>query len=137
DRSPVLEWRRFVPRIVPYPHPALRYVSRPLVRIDEELHATVRSMFDLMYEARGIGLAANQVGLPFRFFVLNLTADPEQRAQAEGRYPGDAELLRRLDAMTGPSLDLAQPEPVPDVAPPPPPAPDPAAGVAAGHPAAG
>ncbi len=39
---------------------------------------TVRRMFDLMYDARGIGLAANQVALPFRFFVLNLTADPEQ-----------------------------------------------------------
>jgi peptide deformylase len=38
-------------------------------------------MFDLMYAARGIGLAANQVALPFRFFVLNLTADPEQKDQ--------------------------------------------------------
>ena len=38
-------------------------------------------MFDLMYEAKGIGLAANQVGLPFRFFVLNLTADPEQKEE--------------------------------------------------------
>jgi peptide deformylase len=36
-------------------------------------------MFDLMYAAKGIGLAANQVALPFRFFVLNLTADPEQK----------------------------------------------------------
>ena len=35
-------------------------------------------MFELMYAAKGIGLAANQVALPFRFFVLNLTADPEQ-----------------------------------------------------------
>src|SRR5262245_10841022 len=38
-------------------------------------------MFDLMYEARGIGLAANQVAIPRRFFVLNLTADPEQKDQ--------------------------------------------------------
>jgi peptide deformylase len=68
-----------VPRIVPYPHPALRYLSRPVSQIDDELRATVRSMFDLMYESRGIGLAANQVALPFRFFVLNLTADPEQK----------------------------------------------------------
>jgi peptide deformylase len=36
-------------------------------------------MFELMYEARGIGLAATQVALPWRFFILNLTADPEQR----------------------------------------------------------
>src|SRR5262245_27072922 len=38
-------------------------------------------MFGLMYESRGIGLAANQVALPFRFFVLNLTADPNQPDQ--------------------------------------------------------
>jgi peptide deformylase len=49
-----------------------------VTQIDAELHATVRTMFELMYEARGIGLAANQVALPFRFFILNLTSDPEQ-----------------------------------------------------------
>ena len=32
-----------------------------------------------MYEARGIGLAANQVVLPYRLLVINVTADPEQR----------------------------------------------------------
>jgi peptide deformylase len=64
--------------IVNFPHPALRYSSRPVTEIDDGLHATVRAMFDLMYAAKGIGLAANQVALPFRFFVLNLTADPDQ-----------------------------------------------------------
>ncbi len=39
----------------------------------------VREMFDLMYQAKGIGLAANQVDLPYRLFVINLTADPQQR----------------------------------------------------------
>ena len=68
-----------MPRILPYPHPALRYMSRPITQIDDALRSSVRTMFDLMYEARGIGLAANQVGLPFRFFVLNLTADPDQK----------------------------------------------------------
>ena len=38
----------------------------------------VREMFELMYASKGIGLAANQVGIPLRFFILNLTADPEQ-----------------------------------------------------------
>jgi len=50
-----------------------------VVQIDDALRGTVREMFSLMYAARGIGLAANQVSLPFRFFVLNLTADPEQK----------------------------------------------------------
>ena len=69
--------------IVNYPHPALRYSSRPVTQIDDELRATVRSMFELMYAAKGIGLAANQVALPFRFFILNLTADPEQKDQEQ------------------------------------------------------
>ncbi len=45
--------------------------------------ASVRAMFDLMYAAHGIGLAANQVALPFRFFILNLTADPAQPDQEQ------------------------------------------------------
>lgn len=72
-----------MPRIVPYPHPSLRYESRPVERIDDDLRASVRAMFDLMYEARGIGLAANQVALPYRFFILNVTADPEQKDQEQ------------------------------------------------------
>jgi peptide deformylase len=35
-------------------------------------------MFDLMYESRGVGLAANQVDLPLRLFVVNLQSDPEE-----------------------------------------------------------
>ncbi len=69
--------------IVHYPHPSLRFHSRPITQIDDALRATIRAMFDLMYAANGIGLAANQVGLPFRFFVLNLTADPEQRNEEQ------------------------------------------------------
>jgi len=68
-------------RIVNYPHPALRYQSRPVTQIDADLRAIVHEMFGLMYAARGVGLAANQVALPYQFFVLNLTADPEQKDQ--------------------------------------------------------
>jgi len=64
--------------IVNYPHPALRWKSKPIKSISPKLHDTVRTMFDLMYEARGIGLAANQVALPYRLFVINLTADPNE-----------------------------------------------------------
>jgi peptide deformylase len=41
----------------------------------------VREMFDLMYEAKGIGLAANQVDLPYRLFTINLESDPQARDQ--------------------------------------------------------
>lgn len=77
-----LSWSHLV-RIVPYCHPALRYESRPVTQIDDRLRSTVREMFELMYDSRGIGLAANQVALPFRFFVLNLTADPDRADQEQ------------------------------------------------------
>ncbi len=63
--------------ILPYPHPALRWKSKPILEINDDLRRVVAEMFELMYAAKGIGLAANQVGLPYRLFILNLSADPE------------------------------------------------------------
>ncbi len=64
--------------IVHYPHPALFWKSQDISRIDDALRATVEEMFELMYKARGIGLAANQVALPWRFFIINITGDPKE-----------------------------------------------------------
>ncbi len=64
--------------IVPYPHPTLRHKSKPIRRVDAELRKIVEEMFELMYEAKGIGLAANQVDLPIRLFIVNLTSDPKE-----------------------------------------------------------
>ncbi|MGV3485908.1 MAG: peptide deformylase [Planctomycetaceae bacterium] len=58
-------------RIVQYPHPTLRYHSKPIRRVDAELRAIAAQMLDRMYEAEGVGLAANQVDLPLRLFVVN------------------------------------------------------------------
>jgi len=63
--------------IITYPHPTLRRVSKPLRRVDADLRKQIREMFELMYAAKGIGLAANQVDLPLRFFIVNLEAKPE------------------------------------------------------------
>ncbi|MEX0866645.1 MAG: peptide deformylase [Pirellulales bacterium] len=63
-------------RIVEYPHPALRHVSKSIKRVDGELRDIVREMFEIMYEAKGVGLAANQVELPLRLFVCNVESDP-------------------------------------------------------------
>lgn len=64
-------------QIVTYPHPTLRHKSKPIRRVDAELKQIVAEMFDLMYQAQGVGLAANQVDLPIRLFVANEKADPE------------------------------------------------------------
>jgi peptide deformylase len=69
-------WSNPALQIIEYPHPTLRRVSKPLQRVDAELHTIIRQMFDLMYEHKGIGLAANQVNLPYRLFVANLKSDP-------------------------------------------------------------
>lgn len=63
-------------RIVKYPHPTLRHKSKPLRRVDGSLKKMIRQMFDLMYENEGIGLAANQVDLPYRMLVMNVQGDP-------------------------------------------------------------
>lgn len=62
-------------QIIKYPHPTLRHKSKPLRRVDRELAGLIAKMFDLMYEHHGIGLAANQVDLPYRLFILNLESD--------------------------------------------------------------
>jgi len=64
-------------KIISYPHPTLRHKSKPLKRVDAKLKETVHEMFELMYEANGVGLAANQVDLPFRLFVVNLSASAD------------------------------------------------------------
>jgi peptide deformylase len=65
--------------IVLHPHPALRWKSQEVTRIDADLKDMVRQMFDLMYQAKGIGLAANQVALPYRLFVINPTGDSSDK----------------------------------------------------------
>jgi peptide deformylase len=72
-------------KIVHYPHPSLRHPAVPLTSIDEKLRNVASKMLELMYEHRGLGLAAPQVGVPFQMFVANYAGDPEQR-QLEGVY---------------------------------------------------
>jgi peptide deformylase len=68
-------------RIVKYPHPALRHISKPLLRVDSGLKAMVRQMLDLMYAQEGVGLAANQVELPYRLIVMNIKSDPAAKEE--------------------------------------------------------
>jgi peptide deformylase len=67
--------------VVHHPHPALRWKSREVTRIDAELRHMIAEMFELMYEHRGIGLAANQVALPYRLFVINPTGDAAEKSE--------------------------------------------------------
>lgn len=57
--------------LVEYPHPALLRRAKPLARLDDAIADAVERMFEIMYTAEGIGLAANQVALPYRIFIVN------------------------------------------------------------------
>jgi peptide deformylase len=63
-------------KIVHYPHPALRHAAKPVSSIDKDLHLQIGRMMELMYDAKGLGLAAPQVALPFQLLVMNITGDP-------------------------------------------------------------
>jgi len=67
--------------IVLHPHPALRWKSKEVSRIDAELKEMIAQMFELMYSSKGIGLAANQVALPYRLFIINPTGKREEKDQ--------------------------------------------------------
>ncbi|MFO0014347.1 MAG: peptide deformylase [Planctomycetota bacterium] len=63
--------------LITYPHPTLRYPAKPLARVDAHLKTLVSEMFDIMYEHRGVGLAATQVNVPIRLFIANPSGEKE------------------------------------------------------------
>lgn len=65
--------------IVHYPDPVLRRRAKPVDRVTDEVRAVARRMIALMHEAEGIGLAANQVGLPWRIFVAHVPHSDDPR----------------------------------------------------------
>jgi peptide deformylase len=61
--------------IVKYPEPVLQRPAAPVTEFDEELRTLVDDMFESMYAAQGIGLAAPQVGVSKRITVLDLSLE--------------------------------------------------------------
>lgn len=66
-------------QVILYPHPTLRHISKPVKRVDAELRDMIAQMFELMYAHEGVGLAANQVDLPYRLFIANPSGDPKNK----------------------------------------------------------
>lgn len=63
-------------KIIHYPDPRLKKISQPVGEIDAALRALADRMFELMREHKGVGLAAPQVGMNIRMFVMNHTGEP-------------------------------------------------------------
>ena len=65
--------------ILTLPDPRLRLVSQPVGAIDAEIQGLVADMFETMYDAPGIGLAAIQIGVPRRVITLDLAKKDEEK----------------------------------------------------------
>jgi peptide deformylase len=87
--------------ILEVPDPGLRAVAAPVSEVDGSIRATLADMFETMYAARGIGLAATQVGIEKRLVVIDLQ-EPEEEGGEPVRKPAafvNPELLWVSDEM--------------------------------------
>lgn len=64
--------------ILHFPDPRLRTVARPVAAVDARIQRLVDDMFETMYAAPGIGLAATQVNVHQRLLVLDVSEDKSQ-----------------------------------------------------------
>lgn len=82
-----------VRKITEYPAEVLAKVGQPVTKFDDELAALCADMYDTMYDAEGVGLAAPQIGLNLRLFVMDcdgvklIAANPEILS-SEGEQTG-------------------------------------------------
>lgn len=64
--------------ILEFPDPRLRTVAKPVAVVDERIRQLVADMFETMYEAPGIGLAASQINVHERVVVIDVSEDKSQ-----------------------------------------------------------
>lgn len=110
--------------ILHFPDPRLRTVAQPVTTFDAELKTLVSDMFETMYEAPGIGLAATQVDVHKRLLVMDISedkSDPKvlinpEILQSEGEeemdegclsVPGYYETVRRADKVRVRAQDVS------------------------------
>lgn len=90
-------------KILTYPDPRLKEVSRPVEKFDENLKKLSEDMLETMYDANGIGLAAPQVGELQRFLVI----DTRPRDEKGRRYNYDE--MTELEQKVSQPLMIANP----------------------------
>ncbi|MFL5243256.1 MAG: peptide deformylase [Gemmataceae bacterium] len=88
-------------KIVQYPHPSLRHVAKPLTAIDKKVLVYAEQMLELMYEHRGLALAATQVVLPFRMIVMNVSDDTDKRDPSNAVVAINPMILERKGSIEG------------------------------------
>jgi len=64
-------------QILEFPDPRLRKVATPVTVFDEKLEVLIEDMFETMYEAQGIGLAATQINVHERLLVIDVSEEKD------------------------------------------------------------
>jgi peptide deformylase len=77
--------------IVEYGHPALRAKGRRIEKIDDRIRKLAEDMIDTMNDASGVGLAAQQVGLPLQLCVIDVLDADEPGDMIVNGEPADLE----------------------------------------------
>lgn len=65
--------------IITYPHPILREKAKKITRFDDELRVLVADMVETMFDAPGVGLAANQIAVPRQVVVIDRSTSPDKK----------------------------------------------------------
>jgi peptide deformylase len=113
-----------VHEILVWPNPVLKQKARPVAKVDDSVRTLIKDMFESMYAADGVGLAASQIGVLKNVIVLDTTPrQPSSKAVAmvnpeiltlEGKcsfkegclsVPGEAEEVERAAIVTARYLD--------------------------------
>jgi len=114
-----------VREILTYPHDLLRTPAEPVAEVNDEIRQLVEDMGETMYAAEGVGLAANQIGVLKRIFVIDLAGEDEPsdlkvfinpeilemdgtQSMAEGclSFPGARENIKRAERVRVRALGL-------------------------------
>ncbi len=66
-------------KIITVPDETLRKISDPIENVDKDEKRLINDLFETMYQNKGIGLAAIQVGIPKRVIVLDVSKDDEKK----------------------------------------------------------
>lgn len=109
--------------VLHFPDPRLRKKAEPVAHIDDNIRKFVEDMYDTMEDEKGVGLAATQVGVHQRIFVMDVSEERNQRICAinpelisstgtqvefEGclSYPGVFDKVERAEKVHFKALDI-------------------------------
>ena len=98
-------------RITQYGEPILRKVGEPITQFDNALAELAENMIETMYDANGIGLAAQQIGLALQLFVIDVRPPESEQAGFDYRLDGKRQPLALIMpmALANPKISIIDP----------------------------